>query len=308
MEISGVFCAAATPVTAEGAPDIARLATHGRKLLDAGCDGLALLGTTGEANSFGLGERQRIVEGVIASGIAPERLMPGTGTCAVADTAELTRHGLSQGVNRFVMLPPFYYKQPGDEGLFAAYSEVIERVGDARLRIVLYHIPQMSAVPLSLALIARLIARYPQAIVGIKDSSGDIATSESIIAAFPGFSLLAGADPLMLPLLARGGAGCITATSNIVAADLAIIFRHHGDPARKPEVDAAQARIVKARAIGAKFGQIPAVKAMLARRYGDDAWRRVRPPLEPLAEAHFTELYRLMDGIASADVDPASRL
>ena len=296
-EIRGVFCAAATPIGKDGAPDLGRVGEHARQLIADGCDGIALLGTTGEANSFSVAERQQIVEGAVAAGIPPDRLMPGTGTCAIPDTVALTRHGLSLGVSSFVMLPPFYYKQPSDEGLFAAYSEVIENVADPRLRIVLYHIPPISMIPLGLPLIERLVARYPYTVVGIKDSSGEFANMEKMVRALPGFSVLAGADPLMRPLLEIGGAGCITAASNLVAKVLAFIYRHHADPVRKAEVDAAQERITKIRAVSAKFVQIPAIKAMLARRYKDDTWRRVRAPLMALDRAEVGTLDRLMDEI-----------
>ena len=292
--IKGVFCAAATPIGEDGAPDIASVARHASQLIADGCDGVALLGTTGEANSFSLAERQQIVEAAVEAGISPDLLMPGTGTCAIPDTVTLTRNALSIGVTKFVMLPPFYYKQPSDEGLFAAYSAVIEKVADPRLRVILYHIPQMSAVPLGLPLIERLVARYPETIVGIKDSSGDFANMERMVHALPGFSVFAGADPLMRPLLEIGGAGCITAAANVVAGDLAIVFRDHADPGRRAEVDATQERIVKVRAAVNKFAPIPAIKAMLARRYDDAAWRRVRPPLMPLDAGQLNELERLL--------------
>ena len=140
-QIKGVFCAAATPIGEDGAPDLGRVARHASQLIADGCDGVALLGTTGEANSFSVAERQQIVEAAVEAGISPDRLMPGTGTCAIPDTVALTRHALSLGVTKFVMLPPFYYKQPSDDGLFAAYSAVIEKVADPRLRVILYHIP-----------------------------------------------------------------------------------------------------------------------------------------------------------------------
>ena len=296
--IRGVFCAAATPITEDGAPDLVRAGVHAKQLIADGCDGVALLGTTGEANSFSVKERQQIVEAVVRAGIAPERLMPGTGLCAIPDTVELTRHALSLGVNKFVMLPPFYYKQPSDDGLFAAYSAVIEKVADARLKIILYHIPQIAMIPLGLPLIERLIKRFPDTVVGIKDSSGDAVNSEALVRAFPGFSVLVGADPTMRPLLAIGGAGCITAASNLVAAELAFVFRHHSDPERTLEVDAAQDRITRTRAILPRFVQIPAVKAMIARRYKDASWLRVRAPLVALDAKQIAELDRLMNELA----------
>lgn len=289
-QIRGVFCAAATPVGADLAPALDLFARHCSSLLAAGCDGIALLGTTGEANSFSLPERQRILEAALEGGIDPGRLMPGTGAAAIPDAVALTRHALAAGVTRVVMLPPFYYKGVSDDGLYAAYAETIERVGDGRLKVVLYHIPQMSGLPLSLDLVGRLIAAFPETVVGIKDSAGDLANMERLVAAFPGFSVLAGADPLMLPLLRKGGAGCITATSNLVAADLATVFRDFAVPNRAAEVAAAQERIVAMRTLSNRFPQIPAIKAMIAARTGNADWRRVRPPLVPLDDRQWEEL------------------
>jgi 4-hydroxy-tetrahydrodipicolinate synthase len=279
----GVFCAALTPLTQDLAPDHALFAEHCRRLLDEGCDGVALLGTTGEANSFSTGERQAMLEAVVAAGIEPHRLLPGTGVAALTETVALTRHALSLGVTTVVMLPPFYYKGVTEDGLFASYAEVVERVADPRLRVVLYHIPLFSAVPISFPLIERLRARYPGTFTGIKDSGGDLAHMEALVERFPGLAVLAGADPLMLPLLRKGGAGCITATSNLVAGDLAFIFRHFKDLARTAEVDAAQARVVAARDHASRFAQVASLKAMLAERLGNEGWRRMRPPLLPLS-------------------------
>jgi 4-hydroxy-tetrahydrodipicolinate synthase len=202
----GVFSAAATPLTADYAPDYPVFIEHCRHLLAEGCDGIAMLGTTGEANSFSMAERKALLEAVVVGGIDPARLLPGTGVAALTETVELTRHAAAQGVRFVVMLPPFYYKGVTEDGIFAAYSEVVERVGDARLRVILYHIPQMSAVPITHEVIARLLTRYPKTFVGIKDSSGDFANMEALAQRFPDFSVLAGADPLMLPLLRKRAA------------------------------------------------------------------------------------------------------
>jgi 4-hydroxy-tetrahydrodipicolinate synthase len=281
----GVFSAALTPLDADLAPDHAAFVAHAKHLLEQGCDGIAMLGTTGEANSFTVAERQALLEATVAGGIAPDRLLPGTGVAALPDTIALTRHALSLGVTTVVMLPPFYYKGVSEEGVFAAYAHVVERIGDARLRIVLYHIPPMSAVPIGFGVIERLRARYPGTFTGIKDSSGDLANMQALVAAFPGLAVLAGADPLMLPLLQAGGAGCITATSNLVASDLAFVFRHHADPARATAVEAAQARIVAARNRASRFPQIASLKLLLADRTGQPGWHRLRPPLLPLTQA-----------------------
>ncbi|MDT8332539.1 dihydrodipicolinate synthase family protein [Roseomonas gilardii] len=287
---TGVFSAALTPLDADLAPDHATFVGHARWLLEEGCDGIALLGTTGEANSFSVGERKALLEAAVDAGIAPERLLPGTGVAALTEAVELTRHALSLGVRTVVMLPPFYYKNVSDDGVFAAYAEVIERVGDARLRVVLYHIPQMSAVPLSHALIERLIARFPDIVVGIKDSAGDIGNMLAMVERFPGFSVLAGADPLLLPLRRQGGAGCITATSNLVARDLAFIYRHALDESRAGEVEVAQQRVVAMRNRASRFAQMASLKMLTAQRTGHEGWARMRPPLLALDAAEKASL------------------
>lgn len=292
--VKGVNCAAATPLNADLTPDLALFAEHCHRLLGEGCHGIALLGTTGEANSFSAAERMQILEAALQAGIAPDRLIPGTGVAAGPETVELTRHALRSGVARVVMLPPYYYKGVTDDGLLAAYARVIEGVGDDRLRIVLYHIPQMSGAPLSQALVARLIEAFPDIVVGIKDSSGDLANMQALAAAHPRFAVLAGADPLMLPLLHAGGAGCITATSNLVADSLRTIFDHLSDDAR---VEPAQARINAWRSLTSTYAQIPTVKAMLALKTGNAGWARVRPPLLPLDDAQLAELRHRYDSL-----------
>ncbi|MBI4921462.1 MAG: dihydrodipicolinate synthase family protein [Devosia nanyangense] len=285
--VSGVNCAAATPLNADLTPDLGLFVAHCRHLLDLGCHGIALLGTTGEANSFSVAERRQILEAALRAGIAPDRLLPGTGVNAAPETVELTRHALANGVTRVVMLPPSYYKGVSDEGLFAAYARIIESIGDERLKIVLYHIPQVSGVPLSHALIARLIEAFPTTVVGIKDSAGDLSNMQAIAAAHPGFAVLAGADPLMLPLLKSGGAGCITATSNLVGDSLRVIYDHLGDEA---VVEPAQARINAWRSLSNSYVQIPTIKAMIGLQSGSTGWSRARPPLLPLGDAQLSDL------------------
>jgi 4-hydroxy-tetrahydrodipicolinate synthase len=300
MSIRGVFCAAATPVTETGKIDTARFITHAENLIADGCNGVALLGTTGEANSFSIGERKALLEASVAAGIQPAHLLPGTGLCAIPDTIDLTRHALSLGVTQVVMLPPFYYKNVSDEGVFDAYARILDTVADDRLRVILYHIPQMSAVPISHGLIERLLKTYPKTVVGIKDSAGDFANMQAMLKKFPGFSVLAGADPLMKPLLEAGGQGCITATSNLVGQQLATVFANFKNAAKVAEVEAAQARIVAVRNISNKFVQIPAIKALIAHRYGDDAWANVQPPLVKLSSEQRGEIATAMNGLSAA--------
>src|SRR6266545_1611608 len=169
---AGVFAAVLTPFDDTGAPDSATLALHCRWLLTNGCDGLSILGTTGEGNSLTVDERLRLMEKLVEDGIPAQVLLPGTGCCAVPDSVRLTARAVHLGVSGVLLLPPFYYKSVSEEGVFAAIGEVIERVGDPRLRVYLYHFPQMTAVPFGPALIERLRARYPDTIAGMKDSSG----------------------------------------------------------------------------------------------------------------------------------------
>lgn len=300
--ISGVYCASATPVNADLSPDLGALAAHAKALIADGCDGIALLGTTGEANSFSLSERRTILEAA-AKAVGAARLMPGTGVNALPETIELTRHALSLGVTRVVMLPPSYYKGVSDEGLFRAYEQVIESIGDTRLKVVLYHIPQVSGVPISHDLIERLVTAFPETVVGIKDSAGKIENMTAMIARFPGFAVLAGADPLLLPLMDMGGSGCITATSNLVADSLATVYRHHADPARKAQVEAAQARINAFRDLSNSYTQIPAIKAMVAYRYGSAVWTRTRPPLVGLTPAELGDLKDRLTAIGASVKD-----
>lgn len=285
--VSGVNCAAATPLNADLTPDLVLFAEHCLRLLAEGCHGIALLGTTGEANSFSTAERRTILEAALKAGIAGDQLIPGTGVNAGPETVELTRHALSNGVRRVVMLPPSYYKGISDEGLFASYARIFETINDDRLQVVLYHIPQVSGVPLSHALIARLIAAFPSTVIGIKDSAGDLANMHAIAAAHPGFAVLAGADPLMLPLLKSGGAGCITATSNLVANALRTIYDHLEDAAL---VDPSQARINAWRTLSNSYVQIPTIKAMVGLKTGNAAWSRVRPPMLPLDASQLSDL------------------
>jgi 4-hydroxy-tetrahydrodipicolinate synthase len=289
--ISGVWSAAATPLDAELNPDVARLVAHARGLLAGGCDGIALLGTTGEANSFAVAQRRLILEGLVRGGLSPDRLAPGVGVAAIGETIELTRHALSMGVTRVVMLPPFYYKNVSDDGLFAAYARIIDAVGDDRVRVVLYNFPQMSAVPLSLDLVARLIAAFPGVVAGIKDSSGKLESALGYVGLDRDFAVMIGSDPLLVQMLPAGAAGCITALSNLRAADLRVVYDGWNDPVRAVDVAAAQARLEQWRTLSLAFGaQLPTIKAMLALRNGNNGWNRLLPPLLPLPAAQQAEL------------------
>ncbi|SMC77774.1 dihydrodipicolinate synthase family protein [Primorskyibacter flagellatus] len=291
----GVNCAAATPVGADGAPRLDLFAAHCKALLNEGCHGVALLGTTGEANNFAVSERKALLEAALKAGVRGDQLLPGTSSCNVPETIELTRHAVDHGARACVLLPPFYYKGVSDEGLFHFYASVIEVVADDRLRVILYHIPQVTQVPISHELIARLRDAFPGIVAGIKDSAGDIANMTAMIERFPGFAVLAGADPLLLPLLQAGGAGCITATSNLRSDALRVIWDNWSDPEAADKVTAAQDRINGWRTLTNAYVQLPTVKAMLAKARGDADWRNLRAPLVKLTDEETNAVWAEMD-------------
>ncbi len=296
--IEGVHCAAATPVTSDGAPNLALFTEHCRKLLEEGCHGIALLGTTGEANSFGLDQRKSLLEAAIEGGIPANTLLPGTSACSVADTVELTRHATRAGAKGVVLLPPFYYKGVSDEGLFRFYARVIEGVAEPGLRVVLYHIPQVSQIPIGAELIERLMAEFPGIVVGIKDSAGDLDNMCALTERFPNLGVLAGADPLLLPLLRAGGAGCITATSNLRSDALRVIWDHWSDPEKNGAVNAAQDRINAWRELSNRYVQLPTIKTMLAQTRADTGWLNVMPPLVELTDAERADVETTMRELA----------
>jgi 4-hydroxy-tetrahydrodipicolinate synthase len=276
QRLRGVLAPVVTPFTADLRPDPTRLARHCRWLLSNDV-GLAVFGTNSEANSLTVGEKLALLDALIDSGVPPVRMMPGTGCCAFPDTVELTRRAVSHGCGGVLMLPPFYYKGVSDDGLFASYAEVIERVADARLRIYLYHIPPVSQVPISLALIERLLARYPGTIAGVKDSSGDWSNTQAMLERFQprGFDVFAGSEVFLLATLRAGGAGCISATANVNPRRIANLARDW----KAADADAQQRALDAVRQAFQKFPMIPALKAAIAHFSGDEAWVTVRPPL-----------------------------
>lgn len=288
----GVYAAALTPLKEDLHVDHERLVGHCRWLLENGCDGLAVLGTTGEANSFSLAEKIGILETLSDAGIEGARLMPGTGCCSIPETVELTRRAVDLGAAGVLMLPPFYYKNVSDEGLFAAYSEVIERVGDARLKVYLYHFPQMSAVPLSYDLIERLLKRYPDTIAGMKDSSGVFDNMAGAAVKFPGFGVFSGGDDFLLPLLEKGGVGCITAVCNIACSLSAELYRVWQDD--KGRAATLQKQLINVREAASSYPYSAGLKSLMAHFSGDASWATVRPPLVALSAEQSADLIGLV--------------
>ena len=290
--LSGVLAPVLTPFRADLSPDAGKLASLCRWLLSQGASGLAVFGTTSEANSLSVEERERLLGELLAAGLDPGVLLPGTGCCALPDTVRLTSLAVRSGCAGVLLLPPFYYKGVGDEGLFRSLSEVVERVGDRRLRVYLYHIPPVAQVGWSARLVERLLLRYPGTVAGMKDSSGDFAHTQATIEAFAGsgFDVFAGSERFLLATLRAGGAGCITAAANANPAAIARLFREW----RSPGAEALQEELSAVRGILERRAVVPALKAVAAHFAADPAWRTVRPPLVELdpgaADALLAEL------------------
>jgi 4-hydroxy-tetrahydrodipicolinate synthase len=271
----GVLAPALTPFDQDLNPDAGRFVKHARWLLEDGCTGLAPFGTTGEALSLGLDERHRLLDALLEGGIDPTVLMPGTGLCSIADTVDLTRHAVEIGCGGVMVLPPFYYKGVGDDGIYRHFAEVIQRVGDARLKVYLYHIPPQAVIGFSVELVGRLIRDFPETVVGLKDSSGDWSNTKALLDAYPGFATMSGSENFLLENLRGGGAGCITATGNVNARAIRALY----DAWQGPEADELQARVTAFRQVVQSQPMIPMLKQIVAHYRDDATWTAVRPPL-----------------------------
>ena len=293
--MKGVFSPVVTPFKADLAPDAGRLAKHCRWLLRNNV-GLAVFGTNSEANSMSVDEKIELLDSLISDGIDASRMMPGTGCSALPDSVRLTAHAVRLGTSGVLMLPPFYYKGVSDDGLFRNFAEVIERVGDSRLRIYLYNIPPVSQVAISVALVERLLNAYPIVVAGIKDSSGDWNVTQSFLDATRGieFSVFPGSESFLLQGLRNGGAGCISATANVNPREISRLFATW----QSEDADAQQSRLNEIRGIFSRCPMIPALKAAIAHYTDDPSWRTVRPPLVELSREQEGSLIRQLGDAA----------
>jgi 4-hydroxy-tetrahydrodipicolinate synthase len=301
--IRGVLAPVVTPFKADLAPDSQRFIAHCKGLLSQNC-GLAVFGTNSEANSLSMEERAMLLDELVAAGVDPSRMMPGTGCCSIMETVKLTAQAVKHGCAGVLMLPPFYYKDVSEEGLYRYFSEVVQRVGDARLKIYLYHIPPVAVVGITRGLVERLLAAYPNAIAGMKDSSGVWNNTKMFLDAFAtaspartGFDLFVGSESFLLANMRNGGAGTISATANVNPAAIYELYekcsgvcvkrrsndKALGTSASTPaELEALQAKLNVARQVfsSRKFpSMIAALKQAIAIYADDPAWRTVRPPL-----------------------------
>jgi 4-hydroxy-tetrahydrodipicolinate synthase len=302
--IRGVLAPVVTPFTADLAPDSQRFIAHCKWLLSQNC-GLAVFGTNSEANSLSMEERSMLLDELVAVGVDPSRMMPGTGCCSIVETVKLTKHAVENGCAGVLMLPPFYYKDVTEEGLYRYFSEVVQRVGDARLKIYLYHIPPVAVVGITTGLVERLLAAYPSAIAGMKDSSGDWNNTKTFLDAFSksGFDVFVGSESFLLANMRNAGVGTISATANVNPAAIYELYakldrqscsgvcdkRRSDDDkvlgtstSTTAELEALQAKLNVVRQVfsNRKFpSMIAALKQAIAIYADDPAWRTVRPPL-----------------------------
>src|SRR5438876_583298 len=306
--IGGVLAPVVTPFKADLAPDSQRFIAHCKWLLSQNC-GLAVFGTNSEANSLSMEERAMLLDELVAAGVDPSRMMPGTGCCSIMETVKLTKQAVGNGCAGVLMLPPFYYKDVGEDGLYRYFSEVVQRVGDARLKIYLYHIPPVAVVGITTGLVERLLKAYPNTIAGMKDSSCDWNNTKTFLDAFGvrarhgdsvtgraastagaarTFDVFVGSESFLLANMRSGGVGTISATANVNPAAIHKVYaevrsRTGGNSAGRADLDEQQAKLNLVRDLfGKKYPMISALKQAIATYANDPAWRTVRPPLVEL--------------------------
>lgn len=273
-----LHAAVPTPLNDDLSPDVGRLRDHCLGLLADGCDGIALFGTSGEGPSFSVDERIAVLDALLADGLDSARLIIGTGCAALPDTVRLTRHAAANGCAGQLIVPPFFFKQVTDDGVFAAYARILEQCAAERPQVLLYHIPAVSGVALGPETIGRIAGAFPDLVVAVKDSSGDWDYTDRLIARSGRLDVLVGHEPDIARALIAGGGGTICGLANVVPA---MLRRLCDDPAGP---DGARLNAAVTALASAFDGRpvIPALKAMLAAATGDDAWNRVRPPLAAL--------------------------
>ena len=295
---SGIWPALLTPLTAELDVDHARLVAHAHVLLAAGCGGVTPFGTTGEGMSFSIDERRHAVDALIEGRVPAQRMLVSVSCAALTDALALTKHALASGAHGVLMMPPFFLKGVSDQGIVDAYRYVIDRAADPRLKLYLYHIPQLSAVGLSHAVIAELVQRYPSTIVGIKDSGCERAASIALAEAFmPPLTVYVGNEPDLPELGRRGSTGAVSGLANFMPRVVHRLVSQPDAPATVRDL----ARIERLLGLLGDYSLTPALKGIMAVVTGDHAWRAVRPPLVALSAQEFAALER---AIRAFGVDP----
>jgi 4-hydroxy-tetrahydrodipicolinate synthase len=296
-KLKGVIAAIATAVGGDGAPDCARSTALARYLLANGCDGLNVLGTTGEATSFSLDQRLTLMSAYRDAGLPMDRLMVGTGAAAVADAITLTRHAAGLGFAGALLLPPFYYKGVPDDGLLAYIEAIVNATAQRPIPLYLYHFPAQSGLAWHIALVRRLLDRWADRIVGLKDSSGDLAYARQVAAVRANFSVFPSSEAVLMEARSGVFAGCVSATANLNADLCAQAWRTGSD--------AALATAISIRKLFDGKQLVPGVKALLAHVHGEESWARVKPPLSSYTGAEQAALATLYDGLRARNARPS---
>lgn len=272
--VRGLWCASLTPLSRSGQIDFPAFEAHIHDLLGRGVQGVALFGTTGEGPSFSVRSRALALEQLLSSGLDPFHILVATGCAALEDTVALTRHALECGCSRCLVIPAFFWKAWSDEAVFRYYASLIEAVNDQRLRLYLYHIPQLSGVPIPLRAVARLARAFPPVIAGVKDSGADLEHTLELIKALPDLAILAGHEPHLPELMMRGCAGTICGMANLWPELIARLLAPEAAPADRTAI-CRLAELLQ------PYAFVPAMKHLLALQTGADSWQEVRLPLLP---------------------------
>ena len=283
-KLYGTYSAALTPINNDFSINKALFLKHCKNLLSQGVDGLGIFGSTGEANSFNVNEKIEAIHYLIDNGISPEKIIPGTGQCSVTDTVLLSKSVAKLKVRGILVLPAFFYKNVKDDGVVEYYRRVIEEVEDQSLNYILYNIPQVSGVKINISILERLIDLYPNNLVGMKDSSGDLDNMLQVIKSINDFSLFSGSDSLALKVCQYGGAGAITATSNISGKLLSFIVNNFKKESSIDNFQSLQDLQVQIRSTLFSNEPISTLKAFLSVKQNEKNWNRITPPLKTITD------------------------
>tara|TARA_B100001146_G_scaffold147699_1_gene129790 strand:+ start:99 stop:1007 length:909 start_codon:yes stop_codon:yes gene_type:complete len=286
--LKGVWTPILTPQNAHYSIDKTRYFNHLRWLLNHGVDGIVIFGTNGEATSFSVSERMELLDWVKEEKIPSEKIMVGTGCSALTDTVTLGKHAVSRGYYHHLMLPPFYYKSPSQSGLVRYFSEVIQQIGDDRLKIFLYEFPQLSGIHFDVNIVLELMEKFPNQIVGYKDSSGNWDNTINILNHCPGLTVFPGSEEFLIPVLAAGGAGVISGTANVNPGYIKETYNAFF--ADEELAVSCQEGITHFRKSVQTYPLIGALKGLMKHHQGDDIWGNIRPPLSGLPPSDLNQL------------------
>lgn len=285
---SGIYTASLTPLTSSYEPNLPALVSHVEQLFESGSDGVAILGSTGEANSLTIEQRLDIIS-YCGRTLAPERLMMGTGSCALQDAIRLTQASIEAGVFSVLVIPPFYYKPQSDESVIRYYSELISSVDDSRLRIIFYNFPKLSGYNFSTEILQEFKERFGDIAAGIKDSSGNWENMLSITKNVPNFMVYSGTETLLLNILREGGAGCITASANLLAPECQLVYQAWRND-QQNTAEQVQKELTVLRKALESYQFVSELKGLMALHTGSEHWQEMLPPFIPLLPSQVREL------------------